>query len=120
MSKNHSPHNSDPVIDIGFLAKQINSAKLGVDENGYQHHYWRGADAVVVYNEDGVDHVEYLSGRLLSNWVKYVEEERGWDREGTFAKPLIEADRWRKTWAKQHQRPQRRYQTGICERSPKR
>jgi len=96
--KSESPNRSESGLraDPGFLAKQINSAKVGIDEDGFHHHYWQRADAVVVYNEDGVDHVEYLDGELLSNWVEYVDVKRGWEQEGTFLRPLVSADKWRK------------------------
>jgi hypothetical protein len=96
MSKGHDPTDASPDGSPPFLAKQINSAKLGVDGDGFRHHYWRGADTVVAYDENGVDHVEPLNGSLLATWVKFVEEKRGWKQKGTFADPLIEADRWRK------------------------
>jgi hypothetical protein len=95
MSKNQSAeHNS--VTDVGFLVRQINSGTVGVDGTGLTHHYWRDADTVVVYDETGVDHVQYLNGELLSKWVKYVKQKRSWRRKGPFASALIKADRWHK------------------------
>jgi hypothetical protein len=91
-----SPLDDDPVVDVGFLARQINSAEVGVDREGLHHHYWRGADAIVVYDDSGVDRVEYLDGRRIEEWVKFVDQERGWAHPGQLASALIEADKWRK------------------------
>jgi len=96
MSKNHAPIDDSPEEGPGFLAKQINSAEVGVDQDGFHHHYWRGADTLVVYDDSGVDHVEYLEGRLLADWVEFVDGERGWEQKGAFASALIKADTWRK------------------------
>jgi len=96
MSKGHNPTDASSDGSPSFLAKQINSAELGVDEEGFRHHYWRGADTVVVYDQNGVEHVEPLNESLLATWVKFVEGRRGWEQKGTFADPLIKADRWRK------------------------
>jgi len=78
------------------LGDQIRSATLGTDAEGYDHHYFRPADAVVVYDADGVDHVEYLDGRLLAEWARYVDTQRGWRHEGQLASALLAADRRRK------------------------
>jgi len=78
------------------LGDDIESATLGTDADGYDHHYWLGADCVVVYDSEGVDHVEHLDGRVLDDWVSYVAQERGWDTIGQLADLLVEADRRRK------------------------
>lgn len=78
------------------LGASIESATLGTDAEGYDHHYYRPADAVVVYDEDGVDHVEHLDGRLLAEWIGYVTAKRGWASVGQLADVLVEADRRRK------------------------
>ena len=78
------------------LGDDIESATLGTDAEGFDHHYWRGADCVVVYDHDGVDHVEHLDGRVLADWVDYVRHERGWTAVGQLADLLVEADRRRK------------------------
>lgn len=84
------------VADVGFFSRQINSAQIGVDSDGLHHHYWREADTIVVYDESGVDRVEYLDGRLIEEWVKFVQQERGWKFPGQCANALIKADKWRK------------------------
>ena len=78
------------------LGNSIDSATLGTDAEGYDHHYYRPADAVVVYDGHDVDHVEYLDGRVLDDWVSYVSRERGWTATGQLADLLVEADRRRK------------------------
>lgn len=99
MSTKHSVGNelSDTTEELTHsLGDQLNSATIGTDADGYDHHYWRNADAVVVYDESGVDHVEYLNGRLLADWAAYVDDERGWAHEGQFGAICIRADRRRK------------------------
>lgn len=78
------------------LGDAIESATLGTDADGQDHHYWRGADCVVVYDDQGVDHVEHLDGRVLDDWVSYVAQERGWATVGQLAGLLVDADRRRK------------------------
>lgn len=81
----------------GNLAEQIaRSFTVGIDEKGYDHHYYAPADVVVVYDEDGVDYWEHLDGAVLAKWVSYVDDRRGWLSFGQFADLGIEADRRRK------------------------
>jgi hypothetical protein len=95
-AQKYFPAINSTVTDVGFFARQINSAQIGVDDDGLHHHYWRGADAIVVYDESGVDRVEYLDGRLIEEWVKFVHQERGWKFPKQCANALIKADKWRK------------------------
>ncbi|WP_277540240.1 hypothetical protein [Haloarcula laminariae] len=90
---NSSGTTTDLARDLG---DDIESATLGTDVEGFDHHYWRGADCVVVYDDQGVDHIEYLGGRVLDDWLAYVAHERGWDTIGQVAGLLVEADRRRK------------------------
>ncbi|RLM94380.1 hypothetical protein [Haloarcula sp. Atlit-7R] len=90
------PEINSTVTDVGFFARQINSAQIGVDDDGFLHHYWRKADAIVVYDESGVVRVEYLDGTLIEKWIKFVGQERGWESPGQCANALIKADKWRK------------------------
>ncbi|GGN84444.1 hypothetical protein [Haloarcula pellucida] len=78
------------------LGDSIASATLGTDDEGYEHHYIRSADAVVVIDGDDVDYVEYLDGRRLDEWRRYVDQERGWSSPGQLAGAILEADQRRK------------------------
>ncbi|GGO03762.1 hypothetical protein [Haloarcula pellucida] len=78
------------------LGDSIASATLGADGEGYEHHYIRSADAVVVIDGDDVDHVEYLDGRRLETWRDFVDQERGWTSTGQLAGAVLEADQRRK------------------------
>lgn len=90
----HRPRSTDGLAIQ--LRDEMQSFTVGTDTEGYDHHYWRPADAVVVYDETGVDHVEYLYGRLLAEWVVYVDEKRGWETPGQMANAGIAADKRRK------------------------
>lgn len=79
-----------------FSQQLARSFTLGTDGDGYQHHYYRPADTVVVYNDTGVDHYRHLDGRPLTEWRAYVAETRGWTSMGPYAKAGIELDRERK------------------------
>lgn len=80
------------------LADQIASSfTVGTDAEEYDHHYYRGADCVVVYDGREVDHVEWLDGRLLAEWVAYVAHERGWMGPGPHKDLGVKRDRQRKT-----------------------
>lgn len=60
---------------------------LGVDSEGSSHHYDRDSHSVVVANGDArggdplddAEHTEKLGGRTLADWMRYVDEKRGWD-----------------------------------------
>jgi len=79
-----------------FADQLARSFTLGVDADGYTHHYYRPADTVVVFDDQGVDHYRHLEGRPLTEWRAYIDEERGWKRMGPYAKLGIELDRERK------------------------
>lgn len=54
---------------------------LGVDANGAEHYHSRIADTVVVLDPAGtVERREELDGRPLSDWIDYVENNRGWKK----------------------------------------
>lgn len=76
--------------------KLAKSFILGTDMDGYEHHYWRPADTVVVFDETGVHHREYLDGRVLEDWLHFVDERRGWALLGPHAQTGIAYDTQRK------------------------
>lgn len=82
-----------------FVDQLSRSFTIGTDGEGYDHHYWLGADAVVVYKqgEREVDRVEYLDGALLKEWVAYIDGRRGWVSKGQLASVGVTADYERKT-----------------------
>lgn len=97
MSTNHSTtENATDVLADGFARQVARSFTIGTDAEGSTHHYWQGADAVVVYDETGVDHVEHLDGRPLAEWDAYVADTRGWASRGQFAQLGITYDHERK------------------------
>jgi len=52
---------------------------LGVDADGKEHYHSRIADTVVVIDPDGtVERITSLDERPLKDWIKYVEDKRGW------------------------------------------
>ncbi|MDS0295353.1 hypothetical protein [Halogeometricum luteum] len=70
----------------GSLADAIAcSFTLGTDAEGYSHHYYRPADAVVVYDGRDLEHYQSLAGRSLQEWYEFVEVKRGWASEGPLA-----------------------------------
>lgn len=83
---------------------QLRSFSIGVDNDGATHHYYRPADAVVVYDGRDVECVEYLRGRQISEWTDYIDECRGWARRGQFATAGIRADSRRKEAERQEGR----------------
>lgn len=98
MSKTTTQGQNGTDVLTNSLARQVaRSFTLGVDADGYEHHYWAGADAVVVYDEDGVDRVEHLDGRPVRDWKNYVAGERGWTSSGPFATLAMKYDAARKS-----------------------
>jgi hypothetical protein len=82
---------------VGSIADQLaRSFTIGTDEEGCQHHYYRPADTVVVYDDDGVQHREYLDGGLVGEWYEYVDDKRGWMVPGPHRKNGIKVDAARK------------------------
>jgi len=73
------------------------SFTLGTDADGYDHHYYRPADAVVVFDGRELDRVEYLDGATLKKWVRFVAQGRGWDCKGPHADHGVAVDLERKT-----------------------
>ncbi|NHN40528.1 hypothetical protein G9C85_02600 [Halorubellus sp. JP-L1] len=72
------------------------SFTLGTDAEGYTHHYYRPADAVVVFDGRELDHVEHLDGRRLEAWERYIEGKRGWRSHGPHSEIGISEDDRRK------------------------
>ena len=86
------------------LSDQIDDAiarsyTVGIDAEGRRHHYYAPADTVVVSDEDGVDHREYLNGRTVEAWANYVADTRGWNSYGPHAKLGERVDAKRKAVA---------------------
>jgi hypothetical protein len=53
---------------------------LGTDTEGATHHHSAYDDRVVVVAEDGrIERTFDLSGRKLSAYVAFVDDQRGWD-----------------------------------------
>ena len=93
MSTAESPANS--IVDL--LAQDIaRSFEIGTDADGHAHHYYAGADAVVVYDGRELDHYQPLDGRTVAAWWEYVNARRGWTSEGQLASLGIDEDRRRK------------------------
>jgi hypothetical protein len=72
------------------------SFTLGVDATGSTHHYYRPADAVIVFDGRTLDHYQPLDGRPLREWRQFVAEERGWDSTGQLARVGLQVDTERK------------------------
>ncbi|SEP19411.1 hypothetical protein SAMN04487948_12016 [Halogranum amylolyticum] len=72
------------------------SFTLGVDATGSTHHYYRPADAVVVFEGRTLDHYQPLDGRPLAEWQAFVAQERGWDSTGQLAHLGLQVDAERK------------------------
>ncbi|EJN57562.1 hypothetical protein [Halogranum rubrum] len=72
------------------------SFTLGVDVTGATHHYYRPADAVVVFDGRTLDHYQPLDGRLLREWQAFVAEDRGWASTGQLAQLGLQVDAERK------------------------
>ena len=83
------------------LASHLTSAlarsfTLGVDATGSTHHYYRPADAVVVFDGRELDHYQPLDGHPLAEWREFVAQERGWASTGQLARVGLQADLERK------------------------
>ncbi|WP_083851154.1 hypothetical protein [Halogranum rubrum] len=72
------------------------SFTLGVDATGSTHHYYRPADAVVVFDGLELDHYQPLDGRPLAEWQAFVARDRGWDSTGQLARVGLQHDSERK------------------------
>ena len=72
------------------------SFTLGVDATGSTHHYYRPADAVVVFNGRTLDHYQPLDGRPLRDWREFVAQDRGWASTGQLAQLGLQVDAERK------------------------
>lgn len=52
---------------------------LGVDNNGYHHHYVGDTDKMFVVHPDGDVLVKEMDGRSLETWAQFIEgETAGW------------------------------------------
>ena len=83
------------------LASQLTNAiarsfTIGVDATGSTHHYYRPADAVVVFNGRDLDHYQSLDGHPLVEWRRFVAQERGWTSMGQLAEIGLQHDSQRK------------------------
>ncbi|WEL30208.1 hypothetical protein [Haloferax volcanii] len=83
------------------LAEQLidalaRSFTLGIDTEGFTHHYFRPADAVVVFDGRTLDHYQSLDGRPLREWNAFVSQKRGWDSMGQLAPIGLQVDSERK------------------------
>ncbi|WP_224337871.1 hypothetical protein [Haloprofundus halobius] len=84
----------EPTVSLinHFTRTLAKSFTLGVDEEGYTHHYYQPADAVVVHHGRKLDHYQPLNGRLLSHWQQYVAQKRGWESMGQLAHTGLRVD----------------------------
>jgi hypothetical protein len=82
--------------DAGAIGSSLKSCTVGIDNEGKEHVWHRGSNSVVVADEDGVEHRQYLGDQTLANWMTYVEQRRGWCRTGPFAAAARRADLQRK------------------------
>jgi hypothetical protein len=57
---------------------------MGVDGYGYLHVYDDDRDRVVVLDETGIDETQDLSDHRTGQWMDWVEEKRGWERQDLF------------------------------------
>jgi len=99
-TKTRTGHQDSGTADsqIDSMADRIaRSFTVGTDEDGYDHHYYRPADAVVVFDGRELDHVEHLDGRLLKEWIAFVDGRRGWLTPGPHAQLGVARDHERKT-----------------------
>lgn len=72
----HSQKDADDVS----LELPPDTLPLGVDEAGSTHYFSRIADTIVVVDVDGtVEQRQDIGDRPLSEWIDYVEAERGWE-----------------------------------------
>ncbi|REA00160.1 hypothetical protein DEQ92_20705 [Haloferax sp. Atlit-6N] len=79
------------------LAEQLTNAlarsfTLGIDTEGFTHHYFRPADAVVVFAGRTLDHYQPLDGRPLREWKAFVSQKRGWASMGQLAPIGLQVD----------------------------
>ncbi|QCJ45964.1 hypothetical protein [Haloprofundus sp. MHR1] len=84
----------EPTVSLinHFTHALARSFTLGVDEEGYTHHYYQSADAVVVHNGRDLDYYQPLNGRPLTHWQKYVAQKRGWESFGQLAHAGLRVD----------------------------
>ncbi|WP_224338122.1 hypothetical protein [Haloprofundus halobius] len=87
------PATQEPTVSLidHFTRALARSFALGVDEEGYTHHYYQPADAVV-HNGRELDHYQPLNGRPLTHWQKYVAQKRGWESMGQLAHVGLRVD----------------------------
>jgi len=88
---------SDPAMETlveQFIDSMARSFTIGTDAEGYDHHYYRGADAVVVYKPHTreLDSLQALDGGMLSTYEEFVEKRRGWAQKGPQASWCIEEE----------------------------
>jgi len=97
MSTTHTATQERTVSLADHLTNALaRSFTLGIDTEGFTHHYFRPADAVVVFNGRTLDHYEPLSGRPLREWKAFVSQKRGWASTGQLASIGLQMDSERK------------------------
>ncbi|KAB1187501.1 MULTISPECIES: hypothetical protein [Haloferax] len=97
MSTTHTATQERTVSLAGQLTNALaRSFSLGVDNEGFTHHYYRPADAVVVSNGRTLDLYQPLDGRPLREWQAFVSQKRGWASIGQLAHIGLRVDAQRK------------------------
>lgn len=84
----------DGLVDM-LASSVVESFTVGIDADGMHHHYYRSADAIVVYDPDAgrVERYQPLEGRPVAKWAAYVDDRRGWRKPGQLAGMGIREDR---------------------------
>ena len=57
---------------------------IGTDGNGFDHHFIKSKNAIVVINPSGrrVDRIEQISTKP---WIEAIEDREGWKRREVYA-----------------------------------
>jgi hypothetical protein len=64
---------------------------VGVDAQGREHYHSRIRNAVTVLDGDEHVHTESLDGRVLSEWMAFIEQEcGGWTENNTYSGSTID------------------------------
>ncbi|MGB9956458.1 hypothetical protein ACOZ4B_08725 [Haloferax prahovense] len=97
MSTTHTATQERTVSLADHLTNALaRSFTLGIDTEGFTHHYFRPADAVVVFDGRVLDHYQSLDGRPLREWKAFVAQRRGWASMGQLAPIGLRVDSERK------------------------
>lgn len=65
------------------------SVTLGVDAEGYTHHYYKPSETVVRYDDTGVERRVDVSGRTLAEYMEFVAQV-GWRVRGPHAQFAVQ------------------------------